>query len=144
MQDVYKIASDERLLEWLNEQRVELAAANDLIEELTAEIQRRHAAAVEQAYVAKGEQSGKVTVDLPGGLQAVATRTKRVEWDQPKLFAVAEAMDPQEAHHWFDFKVGMSEKKYDALPATHKQHALVQEARVVKYGPLKIELVKKE
>ena len=60
------------------------------------------------------------------------------------MFAVAESMNPQDAHHWFDFTIDMAEKKFDAMPDSHAAKAKIQAARTVKYGPLKITYEKKE
>jgi hypothetical protein len=104
-------------------------------------VSRRFERDVAVAYENADKNYGTVRMKVADGVELKADTSKTVEWDQDKLMAIAAGMDWATAQHWFTFKVGMPEKRFDSLPPGDLRDR-VSDARTVKYGAPKLVLGK--
>jgi hypothetical protein len=111
---------------------------------ITAELERRYAAAIETGYRNQGKDTGTVRLlgDEPG-LELVVDRAKKVEWAQPELKAAWERIatagdDPAE---YIETSFRVDERKFSAWPEWIR--AQFAPARTVKPGATTIKIVAK-
>lgn len=111
---------------------------------LNAEIARRYTDAAKLAFEKAGKADGKVTVDLPGDIQLAASVSKRVAWDKDKLKAAASKMPWADVQHYFKIDFDVSENIYKAVPPSSEFKQVLDEARTVTRGDIKITLKRKD
>ena len=115
------------------------ARATRVSRALQEEVEHRLKDQIQAAYLAKGEDTG--TVSIPCGAQNVdVSRPKKVEWDQDSLKAIgnrmkAEGLDP---HEYIDRTYTVVEKRYTAWPASIQSK--FTDARTVKTGSVSIKI----
>lgn len=125
------------------------AAARELAEAKAQQVRvanaigTKHGVVVQAAYDRVGKQHGTVRIPLVDGIEAVGSATKKVDWDQPKLRALASAMTWEQVNHFFTIKFGVPESVYGGLPPDDVRKAQFDAARTVTYGAPKIVLEKK-
>jgi hypothetical protein len=109
------------------------------LDAFNAVVARRFGRDVAAAYEAEDKQAGTVRVKVADGVELKADTSKTVEWDQDALMAIAGTMDWATARHWFTFKIGLPEKRFDSLPPGDLRDRITA-ARTVKYGAPKLTL----
>lgn len=127
----------------LHEQQVILSAtASDTKTrqaELQEELTRRLGAGLDTAL---GGNTGTARIALPDGLEAVRETKKEVEWDSPKLMAVAKTMAWERAAAIFKIEFSMSEMIYRGISAADPELAaqlITARTMTPKPGAVKIE-----
>ena len=115
------------------------AAATKVSRALQGEVEERFKKDIQQAYAAKGEDTG--TIKLPVGAWTVeVNRPKKVEWDQKELQAVYQSIkdsggDPQD---FMEVNLVVTEKAYGAW--TENTQAKFADARTVAPGNVSIKI----
>lgn len=130
---LYAKANLPLLLEFQASVAEELAAVKKRQEAIDEAIALRVSSAVKAARdeLQKNEGTVNAVVD---GCEVKSTVPKRVDWDSKKLMLACEkiAQMGEEPSKWIDFKLSVSERKYDVLPSAI--HKLVADARTLKHG----------
>lgn len=115
------------------------AAATKVSRALQGEVEERFKKDIQQAYAAKGEDTG--TIKLPVGAWTVeVNRPKKVEWDQKALQAIYQSIkdaggDPQD---FMEVNLVVTEKAYGAW--TENTQAKFADARTVVPGNVSIKI----
>lgn len=121
------------------DQRVKEAKA--VAEHLAAGVELRYADAARRQLAVEGKESG--TVRIPdAGYIAVAELAKKVTWDQKALRRAFDQMAEDEALHYAKVAISVDERKFTAAPPAIR--ALLEPARQVQTGKLKVALERKE
>lgn len=134
--------SDADLFDLGVERNRALDEAKAAVSEYDLEVASRFSAHARAAFEGAGKEHGKVTAPLAGGnLSIEANISKKVEWDNDKLMAVAREMPFAQVEHLFKIVFSVPEKQYGGLLPGTDLKAKIDEARTVKYGEPKISLV---
>lgn len=131
------------LYDCLTASEAELFATKGRHVALLAEIGKRFTPNVRAAITLSGKPSGTFNTDLGSGFTAKAEVSKKVEWDQDKLRALAGAMTLEEVFHYFKIEFSVPEAIYKALPPGELKKK-IDAARTTKYGDPKITIVPPE
>jgi hypothetical protein len=124
-----------RLQHSLESVQEEIAALEKVLAQIESAIANRVEPAVKEARDELQKYEGTVRVCVED-VEVKHTVAKRVEWDTKKLDQIAAGLE--DASHWIDFKLSISEKKYDAMPPVLRSQC--DAARTIKHGKPKIEL----
>lgn len=122
--------------------KAELDKAKRAVSEVAEEIATAYSEKVKAAYNALQKQGGSQSVPLQDGLVAKGDISKEVKWNQDLMRMAAASMTFVEVMHYFKIEFSMTEVTYKSLPNGAFKD-LIDEARSVKYGELKITLVEK-
>jgi len=136
-------ASLSALYQGLNNAQDGIALYAKTVSSINAEINRRFTGNVEAAYKAAGKEHGAVKGELHDGFSYKADVSKKVKWDQPKMKAIAADLEWAQIDHIFEIKFSVKETIFKALMPGPIVDSLT-DAREVKYGDPKIELVAAE
>lgn len=118
----------------------ELVKARQRENKLNQAFERRYAGQAQEALMRDGRDTG--TVHLADGRFDVAvTRPKKVKWDDAKLRAALDQLDPEEARHFAKVTISIDERKFAA--ATPAVQAVLAQARTVETGKATYALVEK-
>lgn len=109
----------------------ELVAARRRDNNLHKAFERRYLGRASEALLAKGQDTGTVHFD-DGRFDVTVTRPKRVKWDDAKLRAALDTLDPNEARHLAKVTVAVDERKFAA--ASPRIQQMLTEARTVEAG----------
>lgn len=120
----------EEILEELNGAKAALASVD---EQILAVCQPN----INSLFELQGKQGGTVTGEIDG-LKVKGSRSKTVKWDSDKLRAVARTLPVDQFERYFDMKLSVPEKGYNDMPQGVR--AMVDEARTVQYGDLKVSI----
>lgn len=121
------------------DQRVKDAKA--VADWMSAAIELRYADAARRQLTVEGRESG--TVRIPdAGYVAVAEVAKKITWDQKALRRAFDQMTEDEALHYAKVALSVEERKFTASPPAIR--ALLEPARQVQTGKLKVVLERKE
>ncbi len=104
-------------------------------------IDLRYGTKAKEQLLSDGKDTGTAHI-ADGQFDVVVTVPKSVSWDQVKLKAALDSMDPDEARHYAKVKVSVDERKFQAAPPA-VQTVLIG-ARTVTPGKLKIEFKQAE
>lgn len=110
---------------------------------IKAELARRFAGPAKEEYARKGKSYGALSLPAGDGLIAKAETKQTVDWDSPKLEALAGEMRWEDARHYFDVTFSMKEATYKALPPDSNLKKRIDAARTTKLSDLSVKLVKK-
>ena len=124
-----------RLQNSLESVQAEIEALEKIQGQIESAIANRVEPAVKEARDELQKYEGTVRVVVED-CEVKHTVAKRVEWDTKKLDQIAAGLE--DASHWIDFKLSISEKKYDAMPPVLRSQC--DAARTIKHGKPKIEL----
>lgn len=102
-------------------------------------IAHRFAALAQAGYDRAGKDGGTLTEQVDATTRLKASRSKKVEWDQGRLKAMAGGMSWAEIEHLFDITFKVPEKVFDAYPPGPVKDNLTA-ARTVTWGATKIAL----
>lgn len=109
----------------------ELVAARRRDNNLHKAFTMRYGARASEALLADGRDTGTVHFD-DGRFEVTVTRPKRVKWDDAKLRAALDTLDPEDARHIAKIEVKVDERKFSA--ASPKIQRILSDARTVEIG----------
>lgn len=111
----YSSATDQELYILMSEAKTELAEVQEKIKHMNSVLEDRYFEQANDALLQQGKDFGSVTLSRDGH-DIKVTKRKRREWDQDKLRAVLDRMSPEDARHYADVKLSVSEAKYNNAP----------------------------
>lgn len=104
-------------------------------------LEGRYAKQASEALLADGRDTGTIHL-IDGGFDVTVNRPKRVKWDDTKLRAALDTLDPDEARHLAKVEVKVDERKFAA--ASPRVQALLSDARTVETGKATYALARKQ
>ena len=113
--------------------------AVNTLAEIDAEILKRYGNAFTDIFAAEQKESGTFTRELDGQ-KFKGSKSKKVEWDNAALQALASGMTWDLIQHYFKIDFKIPEAVFNAVPPGDLKTAFGK-ARTVKHGDLKIEPV---
>lgn len=127
------------LAEWPPEQ---LAAMADSIEQRKADLKReeellgaaldwKYGPRADQKRAEEGKDTGTVRL-IDNGHEVIVNLPKRVRWDQEKIRAALDRMEPEEAKHYAKVEIKVDERKFAAAPPSIQK--ILMAARTVEIG----------
>jgi hypothetical protein len=111
----FSSATDQELYILMSVAKSELAEVQEKIKNISHALEERYFEQANDALLQQGKDFGSVTLSRDGH-DIKITKRKRREWDQDKLRAVLDKMSPEDARHYADVKLSVSEAKYNNAP----------------------------
>lgn len=123
------------LQQWLADPKI--VSTQQKIARLNKELTIRVHETVKAAYADAQKEDGTLTVKSVPGVVVKGSISKKVEWDQTKLMALASTLPWDKVQHYFKLEFSVPEAIFKAVEPGPMRDALVA-ARTVKRGDLSV------
>ena len=115
----------------------QISELQQTVKRIDSELQERYLDRARSALAANGKDFGTITLN-DGNMSVKATVVKKVEWDQERLAAVFDQMNPEDARHYAKLSFAVEERKYTAAPPEVRR--MLEPCRTTSVGRFTVEL----